>query len=199
MLVYHYASEKHSVLKTLEKQGKISKEEKLKEEELYAIKCKKYKYSIPGYYYEHISFFFDKVPIDIIADCFNHEHEFWKSGSQIYQYTVDTDKIGNFLYEIVESPEKTDLVFDESISEKDYYILHAKMVIENKYIGKNSSELEKASSKFIGTTRQYFKALKERDNFNDLKKKYAATVPHVMIYPHLGQIKYSSVEKVQIA
>ena len=45
---------------------------------------------------------------------------------------------------------------------------------------------------------KYLELLKTRPNFNEIKFKYAATVPHLMLYPILGQVKPIDINKVVV-
>lgn len=198
MLLYHYSKEKYSLLKTLEKQGKVTSEERKKEEELYVKKCKTYKYLVPGYYYEHISFFFERPPIEQMSSFFGNSHDVWFNGNILYEHIIDSSKIGTFYYELVESPEKTKIYYNDTLSDKDYFNQLGKIMNDNMYIGKNNKNLELVCEKLKGTTLEYLKLLSSRPNFDEIKVKYAATIPHVMLYPILGQIKPINVNKVVI-
>jgi len=197
MFLYHYANNKFNTLLTKEKQNLVIPEERKKEEKAYMAHYKLFKYKKPGYYFEHISFFFEPICLDIIAEIFPSDHSVWFSGNELYQYTVDTAKIGHFSYEIVEFPEKSTIYYDNTINDKEYHKLYKDIVIKNNYVGKNF-EIEKASKHLIGLTRTYFEQFKNRPNYEEHKYKYAATVPHVMLYPYLGKIKPESVTKVQV-
>lgn len=197
MLLYHYANDKFTTLLTKEKQNLVKPEERKKEEQAYIDFYKLYGYKRPGYYFEHISFFFEPIPLDIIASIFPKDHPVWFSGNELYQYEIDTSKIGHFTYEIVEYPEKTNIYYDDTLTDKEYFKLIKEAVIKNNYIGKNS-QIEEASKHLIGLTRSYYDQLKDRPNYEEIKYKYAATVPHVMLYPYLGKIKPESVTKVRV-
>ena len=198
MLLYHYSKEKHSLLKTLDKQGKVTKDERRKEEELYVKKCKTYKYLIPGYYYEHISFFFERPPIETMSSFFGEGHGFWYKGNPLYEHIIDSSKIGTFYYELVESPEKTKIYYNDTLTDNDYFKELAKLTNENMYVGKNNNNLELVCERLKGTTLEYLELLKTRPNFEEIRFKYAATVPHLMLYPILGQVKPINVNKVTV-
>lgn len=198
MLLYHYSKEKHPLLLTLEKQNKITKEERKQEEKNFVEECKKHGYIRPGYYFEHISFFFEPPPLDIISNIFPKDHPVWKKNNTLYEYIVDSRTINSFKYEVAEFPEKTKIYYDDKISDKNYHKLIKDIIISNNYIGKNSEELEVASEKFLNNTRSFFEQIKEQPNYDEIKYKYAATVPHVMLYPILGTIKPKSISQVKV-
>ena len=103
-----------------------------------------------------------------------------------------------FQYEVVESPEKTKIYYDDDLTIPQYYRLLKEINETNKYIGKSNKDLEAIGERFVGTTTEFFKQIKNRPNYDEIKYKYAATVPHVMLYPHLGQIKPEKISKVKV-
>lgn len=190
MLLYHYSVNRYAKLKTLAAQGKVSKEEREKAEKSHSAR--------PGYYFDHVSFFFDPVPLKTISQYFPKDHPAWKSGNSLFQYVVDSSRIGAFQFEVVESPEKTKIYYDDSIDLETYHRLLAEILSENGYVGSGNDALEKACRKFIRTTDRYFKTIPRRPNYDEIKYKYAATVPHLMLYPESGEISYLSVKKVTV-
>lgn len=198
MLLYHYSKEKRPMLLTLERQNKVSASERVKEEKEYVKACKLYGYIRPGYYFEHISFFFERPPLENMSSFYGPGHQVWYKGNELYEHVVDSSKIGSFLYEIVESPEKTEIYYNNSLSDKEYFERLGSLMNKNLYVGKNNALLEEALKPLLGTTEEYFKLLKTRSNFEEIRNKYAATVPHLMVYPIVGQIKPSTITKVTI-
>lgn len=189
MLLYHYSKNHFSVLKTLAKQRKISQQE---QEE--AIKTnldfqKKYGIDRPGYYYEHISFFFSPIPLDI-SQYYPKDHQVWVKGNSLYEYTVelkDSEKIG---YEVVEFPEKMKLFDDETLSLDEYFKQMSLLYKNNKYIGNTVKDLTQIvkDKDLISNQSKYLKLVKGRKDYLDICHKYAATISHVMLYPILGEI-----------
>lgn len=195
MNLYHYSKQKHSVLLTLEKQGLINPEDRKRAHEQYVKECKLYKSLRPGYYYEHISVFYERPPLNKISACFDNRHKFWVKNDVVYEHVINSQDIGNFVYEIVESPDKTRLYYD-SISDKEYYKKLQTCISEKQLVGRNNESLEKALGEMSGLTEIYFELIKTRSNFEELLSKYAATVPHVMLYPMLGKIIPYKINKV---
>ena len=198
MLLFHYSKEKYNTLLTLEKQRVITKEEREKEEREFVEYSKKAGYMRPGYYFEHISFFFEPPPLDIMSTIFPADHSAWCKGAVLYEHVIDTNDLKGFQYEVVESPEKTNIYYDDDLTIPQYYRLLKQLNENNKYIGKSNKDLEEIGQRFIGTTTEFFKQIKDRPNYDEIKYKYAATVPHVMLYPHLGQIKPKKISKVKV-
>lgn len=190
MLLYHYSADRYSSLKTVEKQGKVTPEDRKVPENIW--------YERPGRYFEHISFFFDPVPLESIASYFPKDHRVWHSGQKLFQYLIDTRKIGDFKFEVVEFPEKTKLYYDESLTIEAYYKAVLLEMDKNGYMGQGSEALDTACMKFTRTTKEHFKKIPSRPNYSEIKYKYAATVPHVMVYPETGEIDYISIRNVVV-
>lgn len=177
MKLYHYSKERYPVLKTKslvngEKKGELIS------------------------YNNHISFFFEPVPLDIVGEIFGHTHHTWAPGNKLFEHVVDSKSLKKFFYRLVESPEKTELLYDDSVDDKEYYRKMALINEEFNYEGRSVDELEKACSHLKGTTKTYFKLLPKRRNFDEIKNKYAATVPHLMIYLEDRQITPFSIKEV---
>lgn len=103
-----------------------------------------------GAYYQHISFFFEPIPKDIIASVFNNEHKVWRSGNVLYEHQVKISDLGEFAFELVESPEVTELFYnpkyDKYVDKRWYELVHHTLET-NKYIGNTSEELIVAINK----------------------------------------------------
>lgn len=181
MELYHYASSKFDVLKTLNKQGKSYKEKSDKAD-----------------YGDHVSFFFERPPLSLLGDIFGNDHHVWFPGSVLYEYTVKGEDLSDFRYSVVEYPEKTDALYNTALSDAQYFTLCGKAKEKWRYNGSTLEDLEFALKHLKGTTEKYFKLMKTRSNFDEIKKKYAATVPHLMIYPKSGEIKISKTKKVTV-
>lgn len=187
MKLYHYSAGKFDRLLTLNQQHK----------ELGTKVPNKF----PGQteeYGTHISFFFDKIPLDIIAGIFGHKHGVWRSHSELYEYVVDSTTIGNFKYHIVESPEKTKLYYDKSLTDKQYDVELDKVEKEMGYWGRGNTVFEASAKPLVGGTRKAYMQLPHHPNFEQIRNKYAATVPHVMLYPDSGVVEYEHCAKVHV-
>lgn len=180
MLIYHYAAQPFDVLKTLEAQGKTNNIP-----------------SIPDYN-QHISFFLEPIPFDFMGTVFGPKHHTWFPGSTVYEHTVLVKDITGFRYRIVESPEKTLLYYDDTISDNEYHALLAKLIKENHYEGRDPQVFEKIQRKLKGTVREGYAKLSTRPNFAEIRDKYAATVPHVMLYPDKGVTPVKSHRQLKI-
>lgn len=192
MKLYHYADQAFPELKT-----RVAQDPSIVHTEDYkkAVARAKERYE-PKSYYEHISFFFDPIPSDIIANAFQgHHHEFWYNGHDIYEHVVESEHIGKFLFQIVETPSDIlaiDDFPDDGAPDSAYtlFFLNAnKRKIKDREIG-DEATFESAASRFVGKTRQaYIDSLyakrdyEKRYNSDKPWRQYAAFVPHVMLYP----------------
>lgn len=189
MKLFHYAKQSFSELRTLERQRPLSEKER-KEASDVIISGK------PGFYFQHISFFIEPVPLDLLGSIFGNSHHTWYPGSELFQYTVESSKLGSFKYEVVESPEKTELYYDDDLTTDAYVKAHRELLVRLNYVGDSNAKLIAATRHLMGTTRAAFQQLPKRPNWSDIKNKYAPTVAHVMVYPASGIIQYESVSKV---
>ena len=181
MYIYHYSKEKYPELRTLEAQGTHARPQKA-----------------PETYGKHISFFLDPIPKDIIGLLYGAFHAVWFPGNKLWEYKVDVSALGDFTYEIVESPEKTKLYYDDSLSIPEYHKKLAEVIKKCNYSGSGKKELERAATPLLHKTREYFIKASKYRNFDEIKKKYAATVPHVMAYPSTGIVRYVSATPIII-
>ena len=92
--LYHYSKEKINILKTLEKQNRITKEDIKK------ANTKSQSIERPGYYYQHISFFLIPVDVNNIGKIYGSEHPVWYTGNKLFEHVISLDNLDNFKYEI---------------------------------------------------------------------------------------------------
>ena len=186
MKIYHYSSADYATLKTLKKQN---------EDSTSAVVLPDY---VRGDYGSHISFFLDPAPLDILGSIFGKDHRVWFPGSKLVEYTVDVVGIGKFRYELVETPEKTELYYNEDISNVEYHRRLDTVNRELAYVGSGSAVFIQASKHLVGGTRKAYEKLPFRPNWKQIRSKYAATVPHVMLYPTSGEVAYQSKKHVHV-
>ena len=60
------------------------------------------------------------------------------------------------------------------------------------------SELERATRQFVSKTRRYFEEDGKKPTLDTVRDKYAAFVPHVMLYPKGVVVEYNEVDKKRI-
>jgi hypothetical protein len=144
-------------------------------------------------YLDHISFFIEPIPLDILPSLHHNKHPFYQNNKSIYEYVISTEELSGCFYHLTESPEKTKLLYDKTITDEQYYEKIERVNEKLNYTGTDIVKLEKLIEKFTGTTRAYFINVPKLPNYEELKTKYAPTVPHLMIYPKNGEIKYNNV------
>lgn len=188
MIVYHYSQELYPRLETKEHRGERIKDYKPASELDRFL----------GNYNQHISFFLDPVPTAIMGRIYGKDHHTWFSGNTLYQYEIDTNTIGDFRYYLVETPEKLKLLYDDTLSDEEYYKKYYQIIKDHSLIGEGNGAFEKAAKPYLGKTRQSIESVQKLPNWESLKDKYAAAVTHVMLYPNSGVVDYASYTKVKI-
>lgn len=189
--LYHYSKEFYKDLRTLKARGiEIDKGNPEK---------KKFKL---GAYNEHISFFLEPAPLDILGAIFKDaNHEVWIPGNELYEYEISVSHMPEFKYDIVESPLTNDLFYNpkyDDIVDDEWLELLYKKKKEAGEIGYSKREFLKVAPKLIGILRQEYLKIRSRPNWDRIKEKYAATCVHVMLYPEGGIIKYDHFKKVVV-
>lgn len=190
MLLYHYSKAPLGELRTSESRGVVTPEQRQRGLEL----VKHYSEVAP--YYQHISFFFDAIPADILGTLFaKHPEAVWRTGDAYYEHVIDTKDIEEFKYRIVE----TSVVDDDGIEwpgddaspikKQAYFAELYEHNLKAGYIGFNNYTLERTAKRFVGNTRNAFIHATQNPFTADSLKKYAADVPHLMLYPAGGSIR----------
>lgn len=198
MEIYHYSKRLYKVLLTAEKSGTITGKD-LKEEAEWAKEHHR-----PESYARHISFFIDPVPLDIIGKLFKGENDFWFDENEVYEYVVETSFLDdNILFSLVESPTDVEDLdntrwIDTPEFKKEYIRTNEAEKRKSGETGNGIVNLDKQIIKYKGKTREFFIKASKRSDFKDNVLKYAASVPHLMLYPKSGAIKILSVNKVKI-
>ena len=185
MLLYHYSVEEYSHLLSLKGQKK-------EEDKDYS-----------GNYSDSISFFLEPIPRNI-ASILKHKHKFWKSGAEIYEHVIDTNVFyPDLKYVITETPEKTHLLYNVQVWDKktitpdlikQYKLEISDMQEKKGYRGEGKDNFLKAAKKFNHGIAGYYREMVKLDAKypeDKLMDKYAACVPHAMLY--VGE------QKVQVA
>lgn len=142
-------------------------------------------------YLDHVSFFFDPLPIDIGSLYEGVGHPLWKKGQVLYQHEVETLGM-EFAFELYETPQldalmQSDWTTDMSESDKKaYFKKEFELLVRNGHyadMGRSTTALIGAVSPFLGKTREaYVKSLITNDKAV-LARHYAPSVPHLMLYP----------------
>lgn len=215
MKLYHYATEEFPDLRSRLAQGKGKLFTPDRLPELFnnlqgaIIKQLDKVYPKDEWSYERsISLFLAPIPLDI-AKIYKGQHELWQSGKELVQYEIDSQSLpAGIGWRLCESPEKTRLLYqhqDWKAAEKDKTLIpiYLKEIKDKEeklgYIGHGREKLDKACKPFVKSNRQFMEeaaniALEfpEDGGF----KKYAACVPHLMIYPGYKPVEYVKVKTI---
>ena len=195
--LYHYSAEPHWQLMTRRKLG-IPKEEIVKAE------AHAKKLGLEGAYVDHISFFFDPIPTKLLPQIYGDQHRAWAKGTRLYEHTVDVSTLDSqILYRVVESAACTKLAYgfpwpahDDLETLLRFLAMTDKLQRKNGELGIDRKELERQILVHKGHTTANFILASERTDFNDGREKYAANVPHLMIYPTSGEIKVDTISAI---
>ena len=196
MKLYHYSTEKHKKLLTLEIQNKVSAQWLEDEDNARMFRFENYRYS------QHVSFFFEPIPADVLGSIYPENHKAWRTGNTLYEHIVDTDDIHLMEYRVVESPWRNlfyDFVpwLDNSFYKRMYFKVRNGWSLLAGEIGVTHDALHKATRKHIGHLKEEFVNAGNRDDFDDFSHQYAALVTHVMVYTDKA-IPVKSIKKITI-
>ena len=162
----------------------------------------------PRAYNRNISLFLEPLPLNV-AEIFNNTHEFYRSGLTLIEHVVDSNAIElDILFTLTETPEKVALLYG---SQKWYEGMPEELIIANKkeiddmeeskgYMGQGRLDMIKACRSIPKGIEKYFmKSAKLHGKFpkDKINQKYAANVPHLMIYPK-GSIKVQSTKSITL-
>lgn len=204
MHIYHYSPLLFDTLQTKRKRGVATPEE------IQRAKTQAARILQPGaLYVDHLSFFFEPIPSEILHLVYGKEHPVWFFGNTLYEYKVDATKIpARSLYEVVESSREVaaldKFVIDNSWFDDDpkllkkwFVFILAEKIKWGEY-GNDHNKLLSQIKRGKGTLEEdFFKAAK-RDDFKENFKKYAASVPHLMLYPVGGEVAPIEINQVVI-
>ena len=198
MKLYHYNKTPIDTLKTKRVQGQVSTQE-IQEAENYAKL-----FQLPGSYIDHLSFFFDPIPSVLLGSLYGDFHSIWWNGNTIVEHVIDTEDLDpHLIYRVVESPEK--LAYLDSLEQREgdewlinYYVGLNAIQLQNGELGSTRDNLEHQIRVFQGRTAFFYAQAKTRGDWEANKMKYAACVPHLMLYPDSGIIPIREWHQVTI-
>lgn len=162
----------------------------------------------PMHYGNHISFLFEKIPLNLPSKT-NNMFSQWQKGSKLFEHVIDTKDLPvDLIYLITETPEKTKLLYETQDWDKtkDNPALIAKYkeeiaVMEKKlnYSGTGRVDFVLNAKKFnSGILKHYVETMNLAKKYPDdgLLDKYAACVPHAMLYVGQTPIKVTTSKQV---
>ncbi len=203
MILYHYSKGLYPELLTKAESGSMTPIQiKLARQE----SRRKGYFDLP--YCDHISFFMEPIPSQLLGELFK-DHPVWFKGNSLYEYLVDVSKLPlEIPYRVVESARKTELLdkftLENNWVEKDPELLEKWLLLKDTKTrewgetGNRRSELVKQIVANQGIIEDAYRSSVQRYDFEDNKTKYAANVPHLMLYPPTGRITPSKIRALTI-
>lgn len=202
MKLYHYSTGDFEKLLTKRATGNVTPEEIKKADE------QARRILQPGAtYVDHISFFFERIPSDILHNIYGEKHPVWFDGNVLNEYVVDATQFPEkILYEVVESSREVaaldkftkdhNWVEDDPVLLKKWFAFILNEKVKWGEYGNDKTKLLLQIKRYQGRLRFEFLEAAQREDFQDNFKKYAASVTHLMLYPPTGEVEW--VEKNRI-
>lgn len=194
MFLYHYSAHMHQVLLSKAASGAMT------HIQIKLARLEARRSGVEAWpYCDHISFFFDPIPASLLPALFGDHHPFWYKGHKIYEHVVDVNKLpADIMYHVVESKNKTALM-DKFVAENNWVEDDPKLLEQwRELIDQKNREWRERGTRRDGLinqirlnehgTAEAFIQAAKREDFEDNRSKYAANVPHVMLYPAKGSI-----------
>lgn len=180
-VLYHYSKERFPKLLTLEQQKDIAPA--IKQDALEAAKFRGDLFP----YYQHVSFFLDTVPLDLVGNIFPEDHRAWVNGNQLWEYEVDPKTLPIKGWVLTEAPLQNFLFdvlpwFENRTYKRGYFKMLKLGRVLTQSEGSDTAGLLRCIEKYKGRTREAYEKVKSRKDWEDIKHMYAATVPHLMLY-----------------
>lgn len=184
--LYHYSTQMLTKISTTRKIGKVSSDV------ISLAESRANSMGDIGCYLDHISFFLEPIPIDILPKLFKGEHPFYKPGAKIVEHVVAIKFDDDIKWSLQETPDINSFSdqWDWNNVDADKRRLYIRKI--NKEMsrldlqGHDTSKMFNAIRPYIGRTRDYFIKARSSKWANDTATQYAAEVPHLMIYPKDG-------------
>lgn len=199
MKLYHYSTKLHKTLLTRLRQGGVS----LAEVKRSAQEAKDN--FNPDSYFKHVSFFLEPLPLKEIGDIFEGtNHPVWNNGQVLFEHIVESSALPkDMTYHFVETPALTEywhkLEGLENASDTDWKkaLEGAKLLqLKNGEWGNDVKILDKVGRQLATGLLGYYQVSKASDHWITNQKRYAADVPHVMIYSDIGKFPVTQINNV---
>lgn len=202
MLLYHYSPSIRNPLLTKAASGVMTNEE------IQKARARAKNNAWPTRpYCDHISFFFEPIPAALLPTLYPKDHASWAKGTKLYEHIVDTKTFPNIIdYDIVESTkflqafdefsEVNNWVDDNPELLKKWMLLEDKLLISWGERGNSRATLDLKIKENQGIITAKYIAGSKREDFEYNKYKYAATVPHLMLWPPEGKVQVMAVNSL---
>ena len=193
--LYHYSLERYDRLLSLEAQGG---DVDLKLENMRA----EFRHTT-NRYSEKINFLFAPAPLDKIAGYYNGENPFWTSGAKLYEYRVRIKNLDDMPGTLSEELWHTALLnavewYDDKDRRAEWFSAIAILRKMQGSIITNNRDLVTQAERYAPLTASQYSLMQSNPEWDDVKLKYAATVPHVALAPPDGIIVYDIIREVTV-
>lgn len=202
MKLYHYAEQLYSPLMTRHRKGGVSNKEY--QSSLVTANM----YHKVGSYFDHVSFFFEPIPLGEIGKIFatDKPHHTWVNGKVLYEHIVDSDLAPKDMrYNIVETPALREFWMKENLSDHDddnqWIDAFSRASALQKRIGEigaGVASFNAVAPKYANGILKHYLTSKKSDRWDSNQRKYAADVPHVMIYSQIGTFQVELINLVTV-
>jgi len=192
--IYHYSTQKIKNISTLRSRGAFTQEE----DDSFKYLAKKH--YMPNTYLDHISFFFEQLPLKQMPDFFDN-HPFWMKGQKVYEYKIPVSEFDKCPYVVVETA--IDILLYDNINDwffnhfKGSYFYTKSLISKLFHQGTGVKSLTSKIKRFKGVTLDSYIKVSKNKHYRQ-SKKYASRVPHFMAYPPSGIINYESFKLCKI-
>ncbi len=192
--LYHYASTPLAVIKTARQLNKYNSRQLAEFDQLAKEQLR------PGSYADHISFFFSPIPAKFLGSLFPETHSAWATGNRVIEHVVHLTP-QEFSYRIVETPLATCLRTSKPLDAFDlntYFKVLKEMLTRYGEEGGDFETLRKQAIRFAPCLAAAFAGAAITAPEPDNRMKYAANVPHLMLYPETDSIPVLSKRPITI-
>lgn len=156
-----------------------------------------------GCYLDHISFFLEPIPTDILPKLFGGKHPFYRPNETCIEHVVQVKLTDSFDWALQETPVIGKFSdrwnWDDITREvrRGYIRQINKEMTRLKLQGSDVAQMFDAIRPYIGETRDYFIKARQSRWAEDTSTQYAAEVPHLMLYPNGGSMKVLKSKEVR--
>lgn len=196
--LYHYSSEERDIIKSMFRQSEIDKET-LKQED------KKADIRKTRNYLKHISFFPAAIPRNM-ASLLGPKFTKWPKGLVLYEHVVEVSYTNLEFFDFVATKIETDFInknfkvdqWSDSEFRKKFFEKLFKVKSDKGLIGSDVSDLYYKVQEEGSKLEESIINSKDEDYSPEDYEKYAAFIPHVLVWLKDAQVEPVSVKRIVI-
>ena len=146
-----------------------------------------------GGYHQHLSFFIEPVPVDIWR-FYPTDHPVWAKGTKLFLHHIYLEDAFPGGYKFTETPlhQKRVKGLPDELSDAELIAFKKALYKEQYNEGEMGTSFIQCATKIRELTKNgmyhWYLKLKNSVNYEEVKYKYAANIPHLMMYPASGQV-----------